>query len=175
MLRNIRLGWNEPLNNILHGQDADQLRRIFSSLQNWLEFPVVGLQGTLTSIANNSSVLVPWSATELYDDYSLHSGTSTNINVPSQARTYLAVGAFAASYSANTTGRRVMSWLINGVATNFRQSAPGAAVGATYCVVPIIAMVKKTDQLQCTMFQDSGGSLGVDTQEAWVLFLPFGA
>lgn len=175
MLRRERLGWNHPLANAFVGEDAPNLRRVFSSLQNWIEYPLIGLQDGLASVASGgAATAIPWSV-ELYDDYDLHDANASTIRVPSQARTYFAVGAFALSFEGNATGRRVLQWFKNGAQTRWSSSLFSTAVSTAYVTAPFLGTVNKGDTLSTRVFQDSGATLDLSLEECWLVFMPMGA
>lgn len=166
--RMYRLGWNQPLANTLTGPDAPNLRRIFQSLQNWIDFPLVGLQGTQASFAAGSAN-VAW-ATELYDDYMLHDANSANIRVPSQAQQYFALGAFTGEWSTDGAGRRIFVWRKNGVDTNWSNSNDVA--GVSFLTAPFFGVVKRGDILNARVTHDAGSNLSISDMELWLVFLP---
>ena len=171
MLRNIRAGWHDPLANALTGPDSAALRRVFQSLQLWLDFPIIGLEGSRAAFASGA-VEVAW-ATELYDDYTMHAPSATEIIVPSQARSYFAIGAFCGAWAGGgAAGRRILSWKRNGVATGWSQMGTSTAVN--YMTVPFLGIVNSGDVLAAQCSHDSVSNLAVNDMELWLVFAPMG-
>lgn len=173
MLRRERLGWHEALPNLLSGPDANVLRRTFSSLQTWLDFPIIGLQGSVAAFAAGNTT-VAW-ATELYDDYNLHDTSATTIRAPQQARQFFCVGAFTGAWSdgGGAAGRRVFSWVLNGSLTRWRNSNDTAA-GLSYLTCPFFGVVPKSATLAARVEHDAAVNLGVSSMELWLVFFPLG-
>lgn len=171
--RYFRLGWNQPLVNTLTGPDAPNLRRIFQSLQLWLDFPLVGLQGSaISGMAAATSTPVVWSI-ELYDDYTIHAPNAVNIRVPTQAQRYFAVGAFTASYAGGGTGRRISTWLLNGGGTNWAQTSDTNSIN--YITCPFLGIVKANDLLEPRVSHNATVVQDIDDTELWMMFLPMGS
>ena len=169
--RYFRLGWNQPLVNTLTGPDSDNLRRIFQSLQNWIDFPLVGLSGTKAAYAAGASTIA-WS-TELYDDYMLHDANSADIRVPSQCQQYFAIGAFCGAWDSGAAGRRILGWNLNGAATDWAQGNDTS--GVSHLTSPFLGVVKRGDLLTATCFHESGSNIGITNMELWLVFFPLGA
>lgn len=167
-----RLGWNEPLANTLTGPDAPNLRRIFQSLQNWIDFPFVLLEGnSVTNLAAGVNHTVVW-GTEVYDDYTLHDANATTIRVPQQAQQYLMLGFATSQWTNNGTGRRLLAWQINGAGYNNQTSESNATV---YISLPIITIVKKADLISVVAVHNASAAQTVGGLKAALLFLPLGA
>jgi len=171
VLRNARLGWHDPIANAFTGPDADTLRRTFQSLQTWLDFPIVGLTGSVSAFAAGNAT-VAW-GTELYDDYNLHDTSATTIRAPQQAQRFFVVGAVTGKWAGTGAGRRIFTWLKSGVATNFNNSN-STAVTANPLTAVFMGTLLRTETLGVQVTHDAATNQSVADMELWLIFLPMG-
>jgi hypothetical protein len=123
------------------------------------------------NVGTGVSLTVTWTA-ELDDPYTLHQGTSTDIQVPQDFDSWMAVGvAGAASDFGGGAGQRRLEWHKNGAATKWRTGQHFSTVGVRLNAT-LMEPVSKGDVLTVLVVNNSAGTDSFDAV-ATVFFLPF--
>lgn len=172
----VRPGWTNPSGSVFVGNDANSLRRVFESLSQWLQYPLVGLARTTAfSVPNNAITPIPF-LTELYDEFQLHDANASSWRVPTATRTYLAIGAVGVHWSSSISAGAYtqIAWAINGTNTAFKDGRTNIALFGGDLAIPFMGIVKAPQTMAINAFQTSG-SAGSLTAEVWCMYLPMGS
>lgn len=173
----LKLGWENPRPNDFEGPDLRPLKDLFGNLQRFLTFPYVGLRFSGTFDLTNVAAVVPMTvksgATAPFvpgDPYSLYRTSTSQIQVPRDFDTWLAIGATGA-LTAGGAASAVFSWgwrINSTVDVWFSHSSGNVASRAT---TPLIAPVRKGDTIDLAA-ASSDATEDLTTAEAWVFFIP---
>jgi len=152
----MRLGWRNARPNDFQSPDQRPLRDQFGDLQRFMTWPHVFVRDATLVVGAGAGAFANWDQ-EIDDPYSLHTGTSQNVMVPTDFDTWMLVGQAAAIMSTSGgSGRRAVSWFVNTVLTEFQQSDTFAVVPDSFSV-GIVQQVKSGDTVQVQLFNGSAG------------------
>lgn len=176
----LKLGWRNPRPNDFQGPDLKPLRDLFGNLQHFLTWPHVWLTFSGNMDLTGAFASIPWTvqsgAANPFvpgDPYNLYRPATSQVQVPRDFDTWLAIGVAGALFSSGAANSlRTVQWHYSGTAI---QSAvvqvDRGVIGGINASCTLMRPVRKGGVLDVRA-ASSDATVDITAAEAFVYFLP---